>query len=624
MTVSNSSISSATGSALSVIGQNADINVQDGTSLNGGNGNILEATDTVTTFNAKNVELNGNVLVHQSDTPGGQSNVNSILNNVIVHGDFIAEGSGDTGGILNINASGTDIYGNMTNVSKLSLNNNSQWVMTENSDTGLLTADSSEITTQNGAALNADSVTLNNGSIFNGLAGNIQQMAINSGSLWKMTDSESIGNLAMDNGTVDFGHGGASNRVLAAESFRTLNLSSLSGNGTFNMATDLAANTGDFLNVNGNATGAYTLAIKNTGAEPEQNGPALQVVHTGSGDALFQLAGGVVDAGVWEYDLVQHGTDWYLEQAGGGGNITPSTNAILSMASAPQFIFNGELANLRQRKGDLRDSAGSEGGLWGRYLTNTTHINGAAGSAYQMEQNGMEFGSDKVIETESGKWLLGAFASYTDNNMSYDRGGSSSIGSTSGGIYATWFAPNGLYVDSVLKANRFNNKLHAQMSDGSSTAADYTQSGIGGAIEAGWTLPLADSYWVEPYSRVTIFRAQSKNVSLDNGMTAALDADKSLQGELGVNTGKTFFVNNMTLMPYLKLAIAREFIKHNNVNVNDVYDFNNDFSGNTGRYGAGLDMQVTKNASVYAEANYQNGNHVETPVMANAGFRISF
>ncbi|MCM7775081.1 autotransporter outer membrane beta-barrel domain-containing protein, partial [Enterobacter asburiae] len=42
------------------------------------------------------------------------------------------------------------------------------------------------------------------------------------------------------------------------------------------------------------------------------------------------------------------------------------------------------------------------------------------------------------------------------------------------------------------------------------------------------------------------------------------------------------------------------------------------------RYGAGLDMQISKTTSVYAEANYQNGNHVETPIMANAGFRINF
>ncbi|WP_312742073.1 autotransporter outer membrane beta-barrel domain-containing protein [Cedecea neteri] len=519
------------------------------------------------------------------------------------------------------NSSG--LTGKLVSSASMDMSGGSVWNVTGDSAAGTMTVDGSEVNTQNGASLSADSLTLNNGSVFNGQAGTISSMAINSNSLWKMADSDDIGNLAMNNGTVDFGHDIAVNRSLTTSAFRTLTVDSLSGNGTFNMATDLAANTGDLLNVNGNATGSYTLAIKNTGAEPEKNGPALQVVHTGSGDAQFALAGGVVDAGVWEYDLAQRGNDWYLEQAA-SGDVTPSTNAILSMASAPQFIFNGELENLRQRKGELRDGPASEGGVWGRYLTNDTHISGAAGSAYRMEQNGMEFGSDKVIETSNGKWLLGAFVSYTDNNMKYDRGGNSSIASTSGGLYATWFAPGGLYVDGVVKANRFKNKLQAQMSDGTGTSGNYDQTGFGGSLEAGWTLSLADNYWAEPYSRVTWFRAQSRNVSLDNGMTASLDADKSFQGELGINTGKTFAVRNMTLKPYLKLAIAREFIKHNNVNVNDSYDFNNDFSGNTGRYGAGLDMQISKTTSVYAEANYQNGNHVETPIMANAGFRISF
>ncbi|EHR8930760.1 autotransporter outer membrane beta-barrel domain-containing protein, partial [Escherichia coli] len=93
----------------------------------------------------------------------------------------------------------------------------------------------------------------------------------------------------------------------------TLTAGSLSGNGTFRMNTDIAAHTGDLLNVKGNASGNFVLNIRNTGQEPASADSPLRVVHTGSGDARFTLNGGKVDAGTWEYYLNKENTDWYLK-----------------------------------------------------------------------------------------------------------------------------------------------------------------------------------------------------------------------------------------------------------------------------------------------------------------------
>ncbi|HDV2332429.1 TPA: AIDA repeat-containing protein, partial [Escherichia coli] len=127
-------------------------------------------------------------------------------------------------------------------------------------------------------------------------------------SLWELKGDSTVGELTMDNGTVHF-HSPQSENWHPT----TLTAGSLSGNGTFRMNTDIAAHTGDLLNVKGNASGNFVLNIRNTGQEPASADSPLRVVHTGSGDARFTLNGGKVDAGTWEYYLNKENTDWYLK-----------------------------------------------------------------------------------------------------------------------------------------------------------------------------------------------------------------------------------------------------------------------------------------------------------------------
>ncbi|EQA1583310.1 autotransporter outer membrane beta-barrel domain-containing protein [Enterobacter hormaechei] len=471
---------------------------------------------------------------------------------------------------------------------------------------------------------------------------NANNVSIRSGSQWRLAGDNKVSGLIMNGGTVDFNDNGG---------FRTLTTGTLSGNGNFIMNTELASHAGDLLNVTGEATGTHMLFIKNTGAEPVKGQDELQVVHTGSGDSRFLVSGGKVDAGTWQYSLAKQGSDWFLVQDAAvdpdpvdpdpvdpdpvdpdpvNPNIpsdrttSASTDAVLSMAIAPQLIFNSELDNLRYRKGDVRNGKDSSGGVWGRYFTNNSHINGTANSAFRMEQNGMEVGGDKILPTERGNLFVGAFVSFSDNKIKHARGGSSSIDSSSIGIYGTYVDMSGFYLDAVIKGNHFSNNLNARMTDGTAVTDSYSQNGIGGSLETGWTISLQQSFWIEPYARMTAFRAEDKDISLSNEMTAKLGNDKSVQGEVGVNAGKDFTLGSAKVRPYIKAAVAREFVKNNDVRINDQYTFNNDFSGNTGRYGAGIDVQISETANIYAEANYQNGHNIETPVMANAGFRLSF
>ncbi len=508
------------------------------------------------------------------------------------------------------------------------------------------------VTTQSGTTLTLDNGSILTGSVTGDNTG-AGDMTVKGASVWHLDGDSTVGALTLDNGTVDF-RPSATTRLTQA--FRPVSLvsESLSGNGTFRMNTDIASHTGDMLNVTGNASGSFVLDIRNTGLEPVSAGTPLQVVHTGSGDAAFSLNGGKVDAGTWEYYLNKENTDWYLKaDSGQSGTDNPGTDnpgtdnpgtdnpgtdnpvppvrhttksadAVLDMATAPVYVFNSELQSLRFRHGDVMQNTRSPGGVWGRYTGSDTRISGGAGSGYSLTQSGMETGGDTVFELKDSRLAVGAFVSYTDNSISHNRGGSSTVGSTGGGLYATWFNNDGYYVDGVIKVNRFRNELRTWMSDGTAVKGDYHQNGFGGSLEAGRTFSLNENTWIQPYLRSTAFRAESKDISLDNGMKAKAGTTKSLQGEVGVNLGMNLDVAGTVVRPYLTTAMSHEFSDNNRVRINDSYNFTNDISGTTGKYGAGVSAQLTANAGVWAEASYQNGENTESPVTGSVGFRINF
>ncbi|MCS3465397.1 MULTISPECIES: autotransporter outer membrane beta-barrel domain-containing protein [Citrobacter] len=499
------------------------------------------------------------------------------------------------------------------------------------------------VTTQSGTTLTLDNGTILTGNVAGDSTG-AGDMAIKGASVWHLDGDSTVGALTLDNGTVDF-RPSTTTRLTPAFQAVSLSLGSLSGSGTFRMNTDIASHTGDMLNVAGNASGNFVLDIKNTGREPVSAGAPLQLVQTGGGDAAFTLKGGKVDAGTWEYSLSKENTNWYLKTdtpppvtpptTPDAGNpdagvpspahrTTKSADAVLGMATAPAYVFNSELQNLRFRHGDVMQNTRAPGGVWGRYTGSDNRISGGASSGYSLTQNGFETGGDKVFELGDSHLAVGAFFSYTDNSIKHARGGKSTIDSTGGGLYATWFDNDGYYVDGVIKFNRFSNELRTWMSDGSAVKGDYSQNGFGGSLEAGKTFSLNENTWAQPYVRTTAFRADEKDISLNNGMKASIGATKSLQAETGVNLGMNLDVAGKTVKPYLKAAVSHEFSDNNKVQINNRYDFTNDISGTTGKYGVGVSAQLTPNAGVWAEANYQKGENIESPVTGSVGFRINF
>ena len=179
-------------------------------------------------------------------------------------------------------------------------------------------------------------------------------------------------------------------------------------------------------------------------------------------------------------------------------------------------------------------------------------------------------------------------------------------------------------MDGVLKFNRFQNEADVQMSDGIKSKGDFDNGAVSASLEMGRHIKLDDGWFVEPYGQVIGALIQGRSYDLDNGMEVEGDASRSLLGKLGVTVGRDVLLSNqMRVQPYVRAAVAHEFVGNNEVEVND-NRFDNDLSGSRGELGAGISLSLTDRVQVHADFDYSNGDRIEQPWGANVGVRYNW
>lgn len=455
-------------------------------------------------------------------------------------------------------------------------------------------------------------VALTNGSVLSGGMTNVNSLMLGNASLYEMTSSSDIRTLSMAGGMVKFAPADAGEH-------HTLTLGSLEGNGHFMMNIDTENGSSDLLDVTGHAEGSHTLHLAASGREAENTDP-LTLVRTGGGDAEFALNGGRVDMGAWQQELVRNGNQWELVQAKGA--TSASTDAMLAMASAPQFMHQGELKVLRSRLA-VKDTD-SAAGVWGAMLYNRSDIEGAQGSAYRLTQNGMILGGDKVTGTRAGELTTGAYLSQSTGNIKHARGGDSKVTGYGGGVYARLSAENGAYASTSAQIGHFSNKLDARMSDGGTARADWNSLGYGLMVETGRQITVGETTSLTPFVGVNAWLTPSENVTLSNGMTAETGDNRSLLAEAGVRMSTRLDVAEMAVTPYVTLAVQQELVKSGSTQINDAYDFTNDFTGTGGTIAGGISVAIAPTASVWLEAEYGKSEQTESALAGNVGFRVAF
>lgn len=454
-------------------------------------------------------------------------------------------------------------------------------------------------------------VTLQRNAQLTGNIINSNTLAINSGASWTMADDNQVKSLAMRGGRVSFGEGGV----------KTLTLNELSGRGTFDMRVNLDNAQGDLLRVAGQASGNHRLNVKNTGVDvvdPDMS--PLLIVDTDGGDARFSLSGGRADLGVYSYELEQQGDDWFI--VGSDKTISPSTQSVLALFNAAPNIWNSELTTLRSRMGEVRGQ--EQGGSWMRAYGSRFNASTGDGVDYRNSQSGVSLGADAPLSVSVGQLSLGLMAGYSKNDLTIGEGTSGKIDSYYVGGYGTWLLDDGYYLDAVLKLNRFRNESKVAMSDGAKAKGDYDSTGVGGSVEVGRHIKLADGYFLEPYAQFSSVWIDGDRYALDNGMQASNDRTQSVLGKVGTAAGRSINLKDGgVLKPYLRVAVAQEFSRNNEVKVNTTR-FDNELFGSRAEVGAGVSVSLSARLQLHADFDYMKGKHVEQPWGANVGLKLAF
>ena len=608
VTLNSTRVTGGTGSAIllgssGAAGTVANINISGISELIGGNGNLLQATNRSTAnLTIDGSALDGNVVADTGSTVAllmkNAASINGNLQNVTqVSLDSNSTLNGNVQAVAGTAATvkldnGAAINGNAVNVATVSLDNNSALNGNVENVSSLVLNNGSRLTGDVSGAANGN-VSMDNGSVLTGQINNTPNVSISNMAQWQMTTDSTVQRLALDNGVVRMG---------TNEQYQQLNVGDLSGRGTFVMGTDLGNGNTDFLNVTGNASGQHQLQITATGTTPV-TAEAVKVGNIAAGDASFSLGGReTVDAGTFVYRLAKEGQGLYLNPD--KETVSTSSNTALALAGSARSVLNAEAAMLSDQLGDRSLSVRPEASMrsmndssvknlsnsvWIRTYGNQYNVDNAYGDGYTQNQTGITGGADTMVDLGGRSWVVGGFVGSSHTKMDLKYGSSATVDSLNAGVYGSTFdIESGVFVNVMAKINQFDNKAKVTMSDGSRAKGDYKALGASGSVAVGKHIRLKDDYFVEPQVQVSTGVIQSDKYRLDNGLEVKSDTMRSVQGKVGVRGGRVISLDNGSLLePSLMTAVNHEFVKNNEVKINDD-SFDDDRASSSIEYGAGL------------------------------------
>ncbi|MEX4475056.1 autotransporter domain-containing protein [Haemophilus influenzae] len=176
------------------------------------------------------------------------------------------------------------------------------------------------------------------------------QVRLTENSHWHLTGDSNVNQLNLDKGHI---HLNNVSDATKATKYHTLNISNLSGNGSFYYLTDLSKKQGDKVVVTKSATGNFTLQVADKTGEPTKNELTLFDASNATRNNLeVTLANGKVDRGAWSYTLKESSGRYYLHnpevekrnQTVDTTNITTPNNIQADVPSVPSN--NEEIARV--------------------------------------------------------------------------------------------------------------------------------------------------------------------------------------------------------------------------------------------------------------------------------------
>lgn len=306
-----------------------------------------------------------------------------------------------------------------------------------------------------------------------------------------------------------------------------------------------------------------------------------------------------------------------IDAEGKAQAVTISENTKLdafgSVAALNAVAWRHELNSVSKRMGELRDAP--EGvGAWARLYGSEMEY---GDQNIESQNTTIQIGSDYKI----GQWTVGATVGYTDGESDYDRG-SSDNEAWNFGVYGTWFAENGQYVDLIAKYSRLSQDFKLDTMKG-----DYDNNAFVISAEYGWHLPVMEIGFIEPQVELTYGRIMGKDFTTGNGVEIEQDDFDSFIGRLGVRAGIKCPGDWGTV--YARASVVHDFdgefdATARSLKTSATADIYEDLGGTWGEFGIGANINFTKNTYMYVDAEITSGGEVDENYRWNIGVRHNF
>ena len=441
---------------------------------------------------------------------------------------------------------------------------------------------------------------------------------------WELSryDSE-LSSLKMGTGaTVDYTKEGSNLNLYAHD---------ISGSGTFVMKTDIVGGNGDLLTVD-TSDGDHKIKVMDQGSAPTTGAEdPLTLVKTGDGNAEFTLTGkdNLTDIGAWSYGLrraLANESHWELFPT---KRPSPPASAAVNTFMGGYLLAYAETQTLMQRLGDLRDTDYNSG-YWFRFHGGKMESNSRSFVRdFDMKYGGAQVGYDRKIKNSwKGDTYVGGYFGYSKGDLDYSildggTGGSGNVDSKTLGLYGTYIADNGFYVDAVLKYMWMKNDFDVLDSDGEHvTGDDLSTGGMGFSLELGKRFRFTknekgNNWYIEPQAQLSYTRQDGGYFNASNGLRIGVDSFDSLLGRLGMLAGYETAKTNV----YAKVSYVKEFDGDVNIIANNV-SIPESFGDSWWEYGLGFTTRLNDHNSLYMSLERSSGGKFTEPWKIYAGWRI--
>ena len=465
----------------------------------------------------------------------------------------------------------------------------------------------------------------NSDSYLEGIADGVN-MDMQNGSIWRVTGNSNSQKLNLENATVD----------LTTDSVVGTNLAIADYSGTggnFIMDTNLAAETGDKVNITTATAGTTYVQVKDVSLANGHtvDGAKNLLLITDASENINFVGKNLNAGGLWDVTpTLENGENitladgslgtkdqWYLTKL--AKQVNNDTKVLLENGDGNYALWRNTSDTLRKRLGDLHnyqnDKEATEG-IWSRY------VGGKFGSGnFDGSFNMYQLGYDKAADAKS---IYGFAVENGSGSTNYSYG-SGKDKLWAGSIYGTWYGDNSSYTDVVARFGQFDTDIRSYGDNPDKAKAKSSAYSL--SVEYGKTIELnkAQGTFIEPQAQLIVGRLGSSSYTTDRGNNVYMGGVNSCIGRLGIVAGKKAAGGNDI---YLKVNMLHEFGGNRDVRMQaangETLSASQDYGDTWFELGLGGNIKLGNSSHFYGDIERSFGADIQKKWQVNAGVRFEF